>query len=144
MTELTITGCSRAQARAGARGLFARTMSRVWRMLRLALGVMIIALGILIAPLPGPFGLPLAVVGLMIVLRNSYWAKRQFIRAQQARPNWVYPFRRLMRRRPEFAPVIWQQMLRMERLVLRTESSRTLRRLRRTLRARSRPRPFWN
>lgn len=144
MTELTITGCSRAQARAGTRGLFARTMSRVWRMLRLALGVMIIALGILIAPLPGPFGLPLAVVGLMIVLRNSYWAKRQFIRAQQARPNWVYPFRRLMRRRPEFAPVIWQQMLRMERLVLRTESSRTLRRLRRSLRARSRPRPLWS
>ena len=70
----------------------------------------------------------------MLVLRNSYWAKRQFIRLQQARPNWVFPFRRLMRKRPEFAPVFWQQTLRIERLLLR-KGQRVLGRLRRRSRS---------
>jgi hypothetical protein len=95
---------------------------------------LLVLLGLLIAPLPGPFGLPIAVVGMMLVLRNSYWAKRQFIRMQQARPNWVMPVRRLMRRRPEFAPVFWQQTLRLERLLL-SRSQRVLGRWRRQLRA---------
>ena len=96
-------------------GLFARIL----RVLAMAVGGVLVLLGVLIAPLPGPFGLPISVVGLMLILRNSYWAKRRFIRLQQARPNWVMPFRRLMRRRPEFAPVVWQQALRIERLLLR-------------------------
>ena len=82
-------------------------------------GVLVVLLGILIAPLPGPGGIPVIAVGLMLILRSSYWAKRQFIRAQHARPKWVYPFRRLMRRKPEIAPVFWQQALRAEKLVLR-------------------------
>ena len=94
-------------------------LARLVRLALMALGVLVIIAGILISPLPGPLGLPVAVVGLMLVLRNSYWAKRQFIRMQQARPNWVFPFRRLMRKRPEFAPVFWQQILRIERLLLK-------------------------
>ena len=82
-------------------------------------GVLVVLLGILIAPLPGPGGIPVIAVGLMLILRSSYWAKRQFMRAQHARPKWVYPFRRLMRRKPEIAPVFWQQALRAEKLVLR-------------------------
>ena len=58
-------------------------------------------------------------LGLVLILRGSWKAKRLFIRAQYARPKWVYPFRRLMRKRPEFAPVFWQQALRAEKLVLR-------------------------
>lgn len=111
-------------------GLF----GRVLRVLAMIGGGLLVLLGLLIAPLPGPFGLPIAVVGMMLVLRNSYWAKRQFIRMQQARPNWVMPVRRLMRRRPEFAPVFWQQTLRLERLVL-SRSQRVLGRWRRQLRA---------
>lgn len=84
-----------------------------------ALGVLVVVLGVLIAPLPGPGGLPVVALGLVLILRSSYWAKRQFIRAQYARPRWVYPVRRLLRRRPEFAPVFWQQALRAEKLVLR-------------------------
>lgn len=95
-------------------GLFGRMV----RVLAMVAGGFLVILGILIAPLPGPFGLPISVVGLMLILRNSYWAKRRFIRMQQARPNWIMPFRRLMRRRPEFAPVLWQQALRIERLLL--------------------------
>jgi hypothetical protein len=94
-------------------------LRRLARLGLLVLGVFLILAGIVIAPLPGPFGLPISMVGLAIVLRNSYWAKRQFIRAQYARPKVVYPFRRLLRRRPEFAPVLWQQALRVEKLLLK-------------------------
>ena len=78
----------------------------------------IIAVGILIAPLPGPGGLPVIVVGLMVTLRNSFWAKRQFIRFQRAHPRMIFPIRRLLRREPEVMPVFWQSVLRMERVVL--------------------------
>lgn len=118
---------SRGRARGG---LF----SRILRLAAMVLGGALVLLGIMIAPLPGPFGLPISVVGLMLILRNSYWAKRRFIRLQQARPNWVMPFRRLMRRRPEFAPVFWQQLLRTERLLLR-KGQRVLGRWRRRGRA---------
>ena len=73
-----------------------------------------------------------AVAGVLI-LKSSFWAKRQFIRAQYARPKWVYPFRRLMRKKPEFAPVFWQQALRAEKVIL-TRRRRGLIRLRKGLR----------
>ena len=60
---------------------------------------------------------------------RAYWAKRQFIRAQRKRPKFVYPFRRLLRKNPEFAPIFWQQALRAEKLVLK-RSHRVLPRLR--------------
>ncbi|WP_312145413.1 PGPGW domain-containing protein [Brevundimonas sp.] len=103
-----------------------------WGMM--ALGFLIIGLGILIAPLPGPGGAPVIALGLILLLRNSWWAKRQFIRAQYARPKWVYPFRRLMRKNPEIAPVFWQQALRAEKVVLRKRPSRQLIRVRKRVR----------
>ena len=103
---------------------------RLRRLALMAVGFLIIVLGILIAPLPGPGGVPVIALGLVIVLRNSWWAKRQFIRAQHARPKWVYPFRRLMRKKPEIAPVFWQQALRAEKVVLRKRPSRQLIRVR--------------
>lgn len=108
-------------------------LRRMRRLALMALGFVIMLLGALIAPLPGPFGLPVAVVGLVIVLRNSWRAKRWFIRAQRSWPKYVYPFRRLMRKRPEFGPVFWQQALRFERFAFRR--NRVLVRLRRRLRA---------
>ena len=106
---------------------------RVRRLALMGVGFFTILLGILIAPLPGPGGVPVIALGLVIVLRNSWWAKRQFIRAQRARPKWVYPFRRLMRKKPEIAPVFWQQTLRAEKMVLRRRR-RPLARFRRRLR----------
>ena len=103
----------------------------------LVAGILVILAGILIAPLPGPGGIPVIAVGLILVLRSSYWAKRQFIRAQYARPRYVYPFRRLLRKNPEFGPVFWQQALRAEKMVLkRTDRrlSRARRKVRRFLR----------
>ncbi|WP_295172842.1 PGPGW domain-containing protein [uncultured Brevundimonas sp.] len=96
-------------------------------------GLFVVLLGILIAPLPGPGGIPVIAVGLMLILKSSFWAKRQFIRAQYARPKWVYPFRRLMRKKPEFAPVFWQQALRAEKIVTK-RSSRRLSRGRKSVR----------
>lgn len=90
-------------------------------------GLFVILLGILIAPLPGPGGIPVIAVGLMLVLKSSFWAKRQFIRAQYAKPRWVYPFRRLMRKKPEIAPVFWQQALRAEKVVLKRGRRRLVR-----------------
>lgn len=91
---------------------------RIGRFLLLVLGGAIMLVGLVTAPLPGHIGLPLLVVGLMIVLRNSFKARRQFVRMQRAHPKMVFPIRRLMRREPEIVLVFWQQYLRMERLVL--------------------------
>ena len=98
---------------------FARDLAaRIARWLLLALGGIVMLAGLVLAPLPGHIGLPLLVIGLMIVLRNSFKAKRQFLRIQHAHPNVVFPIRRLMRREPEIVQVFWQQYLRVERLVL--------------------------
>ena len=93
----------------------------VRRMVRiglLVLGGLIMAVGAVLALLPGHLGVPILVVGLMVVLRNSLPARKEFIRLQRRHPNWVFPLRRLMRREPEVIPVVWQQVLRTERLVL--------------------------
>ena len=81
-------------------------------------GLVLVVAGVVIAPLPGPLGLPLTVVGLMMVLRGSFRAKREFVRLQNRHPRFVRPLRRLLRRDPEILPFAWQQSLRVERLVL--------------------------
>ena len=93
-------------------------VQRVSRWLLIALGVLIVAAGVVISPLPGPGGIPVMVLGLMLVLRNSFWARKQFIKVQKAHPKIVFPIRRLLRREPEVFPVAWQQVLRIERILL--------------------------
>jgi hypothetical protein len=93
----------------------------VRQMARLALvvlGGLVIAVGVVLALLPGHLGVPILVIGLMIVLRNSLPARKEFIKLQRKHPNFVFPLRRLMRREPEVVPVVWQQILRTERMVL--------------------------
>lgn len=93
-------------------------VARILRVVLVTLGLVLIAAGALIAPLPGPLGLPLTVVGLMLVLRNSFKARKQFVRFQHAHPKIVFPIRRLLRREPEVVLVAWQQALRIERLIV--------------------------
>ncbi|WP_165190616.1 hypothetical protein [Caulobacter soli] len=93
-------------------------LGRISRIVLVTLGLILVVAGILIAPLPGPLGVPVTVVGLMLVLRNSFKARKQFVRFQHAHPKLLFPLRRLLRREPEVMPVAWQQVLRMERLVL--------------------------
>jgi hypothetical protein len=83
---------------------FARYLAaRIGRWLLLALGSLLILLGLAIEFLPLPLHMPgmaVIVVGLMMVLRNSFKA------------------RRLLRREPEIMLVFWQQCLRFERVLL--------------------------
>ena len=105
------------------------------RLAMVAVGLAIMAVGIPLALLPWlhiPGALILA-TGLVVVLRNSFTARRTFIRAQRRHPKIVFPIRRLIRREPEVFPVAWQATLRSERLVL-PKRIRFLRRVRRMLR----------
>jgi hypothetical protein len=91
---------------------------RIKRFGLVMLGFAIIAGGVLIAPLPGPGGIPVIVVGLMVVLKNSFKARRQFVRLHRAHPKVLSPIRRLLRRDPEFMALFYQQTLRVERILL--------------------------
>lgn len=93
-------------------------VGRVVRTGLVLLGVAIVIAGIAIAPLPGPGGIPVIVIGLMIILRNSFRARRAFVRVQKRHPRTITPIRRLLRRNPEVIPVLWQQALRTERMVV--------------------------
>ena len=62
------------------------SISRIRQLVLIGMGWTIVALGILIVPLPGPFGLPVAFVGVVILLRNSSDARRLFVRMRRANP----------------------------------------------------------
>ena len=98
----------------------------------LVVGLLLMAAGLPLALLPGHLGVPLLVVGLIMVLRTSLPARRKFIRLQRRHPKMVFPIRRLLRREPEVFPVAWQQVLRMERMIL-PRSWRTAKAMRRRL-----------
>jgi len=104
----------------------------VERVLRLALigaGVLTVLLGIVIAPLPGPFGVPVMAVGLIIILRNSYRAKRWFVRAVRRFPR-LAPLRRVMRPGAPVGAMAWHQALKVERFFVQARTSRFATRLR--------------
>jgi len=87
----------------------------------LGLSWLVIAVGALLLVLPLPLhapGLLILVAGLVILLRNSYTARRRFIRYQRRHPKIFYPMRRLLRPKPQIAAVLWQQSLRLERWVM--------------------------
>ena len=84
----------------------------------LALGGALIILGVLMAPIPGPLGLPVTLAGLILVLRNSFRLRRVFIKVQRRHPRFIFPLRRLLKREPEVAAVAWQQALRIEKVFL--------------------------
>jgi hypothetical protein len=91
---------------------------RVGRWLAIGVGYVLIAIGAVGAVLPGHLGAPVLAVGLVVALRSSFRARRQFIGLQRQHPKILFPVRRLLRREPEVLPVAWQAMLRFERLVL--------------------------
>ena len=59
-----------------------------------ALGVLLMLVGIAIGPLPGPGFL----VGLMLCLQNSAWAKRAYVRFKWRHPRYGAWTDRVMRR----------------------------------------------
>jgi hypothetical protein len=52
-----------------------------------ALGVLLILLGVLLAPLPGPGGIFLIAPGLALILKTSMWAKRHYVRVKRWHPR---------------------------------------------------------
>jgi hypothetical protein len=100
------TAPARAMARRGAR----------WMLM--GVGFAFIAVGLVGALLPTHLLGVFMVIGLAIVMRASYSARRTFIRVQRRHPKYVFPLRRLLRREPEVMPVAWQQVLRTEKAIL--------------------------
>lgn len=100
---------------------FSRGLNKLKRAVLFGAGSLFVLTGILIAPLPGPLGLPISIFGLILVLRNSYWAKRTFVKVKKKHPNWIMPVRKLLRPKPKVASIFWQQFLRTERLVFSRE-----------------------
>jgi len=52
-----------------------------------ALGVVLIILGLMIAPLPGPGGVFLIAPGAALILKTSMWAKRRYVRFKRWQPK---------------------------------------------------------
>jgi hypothetical protein len=52
-----------------------------------ALGVLLIIIGFIVAPLPGPGGIFFLAPGLALVLRSSMWAKRHYVRVKRWQPK---------------------------------------------------------
>lgn len=72
----------------------------VWRKSLLsALGAGVAGFGLALMPLPGPFGLPVTLLGLILLLKNSQAARRRFIRTARRFPRLLTPIRRLLRHR---------------------------------------------
>jgi len=117
----------KARRRARLTRLLRETAARAFRIAAIGFGSLVILAGAILTPLPGHIGLPMLVLGLMVVLRYSFQARKQFIRLQRRHPKLVFPIRRLMRREPEVLLVVWQQLLRTEKMVLRRPHWRVLR-----------------
>lgn len=67
--------------------------------LYLTIGASLVVLGAVIAPLPGPGGLPVALVGTVVLLRHSPRMRRHWVKARRRWPGAVGPLDRLLRRR---------------------------------------------
>ena len=102
----------------GMLGFACRTAREGARRLIVALGMVMVVAGFVLALFPWHPGLPLLVIGLILVLRNSPRSRRRFVVLQRRHPRIIFPVRRLIRREPEVVPVFWQQILRLERVVL--------------------------
>ena len=107
---------------------------KLLRLLAIGLGVVLMVLGLVGVLLPTHLLGGFLVIGLVLVLRKSFRARRDFVRLQRRHPRYLHPLRRLLRREPEVWPVLWHELLRAERVLpLRW------RRLRQWRRARKRP-----
>lgn len=65
------------------------------------LGLLLIALTPLVGPIPGPGGILVFAAGLILVLRNSAWARKRFARLKKRWPRLGH-YSDLALRRPSF------------------------------------------
>lgn len=71
----------------------------VKKVVLLCVGWILVIIGPLIGLLPGPGGFPITAAGLVIILSQSYTAKRIFIRWYQRHPRIFGPLRRFISRK---------------------------------------------
>ncbi|MBP2299127.1 hypothetical protein [Azospirillum picis] len=67
------------------------SLARIRQLALIGAGCVIILLGVAIAPLPGPGGLPVILLGGVLVLRNSADARRLFVRSKRRYPRLFAP-----------------------------------------------------
>ena len=96
-----------------------RFTKKVMGWVLIALGFLLIGAGVVLVIVPGHYFL--VVLGLILVLRNAVWARRQFIHLKRRHPAWIMPIRKLLRRNPPVASIFWQQVLKVERFFLRSK-----------------------
>ena len=62
--------------------------SQPFRVFQMILGFLLMAVGpLLLAPTPGPFGTIVFAFGMALILRNSPWARRRYVRYSQRYPR---------------------------------------------------------
>ena len=73
----------------------------------MALGWLLIALTPLVGPIPGPGGIIVFAAGATLLIRNSTWAKRLYVRMKRRWPKLGRAADKVMRRgRPEPRPAL--------------------------------------
>jgi len=65
----------------------ARKPQSRWRLCWLALGWLLIGLTPLVGPIPGPGGVIVFAAGATLLIRNSTWAKRHYVRTKRRWPK---------------------------------------------------------
>jgi hypothetical protein len=103
------------RARRAAPGLAPGFTRRLLRSGGVALGVAIVLAGAAIGALPGPGGIPVMALGLMVILKNSRGARRMFIRAQRRWPRMLTPVRRMLRDPAQIGPLLVTPLRRLAR-----------------------------
>ena len=69
------------------------------RWLQIALGVLLLLLVPIVGPIPGPGGIFFFAGGLVLILRNSHWARVRWARIKRRWPRIGHASDRIMRRR---------------------------------------------
>ncbi len=94
-------------------------MAAILKVLLITIGAVLMALGIVVSWLPGPFGLPIVILGLVLVLRHSTWFKRRFMRQVRRHPRLLGPVRAILRPHAKILALIWLSLLRCEKGLFR-------------------------
>ncbi|WP_245531370.1 hypothetical protein [Asticcacaulis biprosthecium] len=95
-----------------------KPFSALLKLLLCLVGIVLMIFGVAIAPLPGPLGVPPFMFGLILLLRNSTWVKRVFVRLSRRFPKMVGPVRAMLRPGAKVVALMWLSTLRMERRIL--------------------------
>ena len=68
------------------------------RLAAIAGGWLLIVASPFVGVIPGPGGIPVLLGGLVLVLQNSRWARRRFVRLSRRFPKTVMPLRQMLKR----------------------------------------------